>query len=116
MNAATLSVAEVRAIVRRPEVDVAVVADMEVVPGVPNCPLVSRGCTRLAWSVPVRKTDVCLRTLPLASIRRVLHVVPDFADLASRRGLEATPADWGDPVADRLAMRYFINAFYPWGT
>lgn len=116
MNAATLSVTEMRAIVRRPEGDVAVVADMEVVPGVPNCPLVSRGCTRLAWSVPVRKTDVCLRTLPLASIRRVLHVVPEIADLASRRGLEATPADWGDPVADRLAMRYFINAFYPWGT
>lgn len=113
---ATLSVAEVRAILRRPEGDVAVVADLALVPGVANCPLVSRGCTRLAWSVPAGKTDVCLGALPLASIRRVLHVVPDFADLARRRGFDAEPAQWGDPVAERLAMRFFINAFYPWGS
>lgn len=116
INAATLSVAEVRAIVRRLEGDVAVVAEMEVVPGVPMCPFLSRGCTRLAWSAPVGNKDICLRTLPMASIRRMLHVVPDFADLASRRGVETTPAEWGDPVDERLAMRFFINAFYPWGT
>lgn len=113
-DASTLSVAEVRAIVRQPDGDVAVVADMAVVEGVANCPLVSRGCTRLAWSVPDGKTEVCLRVLPLSCIRRVLHVVPDFADLARRRGFDAEPAGWGDPVAERLAMRYFINAFYPW--
>eukprot|EP00170_Pyropia_yezoensis_P000985 contig_4585_g988 len=115
-NASTLSVAEVRAIVRRPGGDFVVVADMVSVPGVPGCPLVARGCTRLAWSVPDGETDVCLRTMPLESIRRVLHVVPDFADLSCRRGLDAEPAKWGDPVEERLAMRFFINAFYPWGS
>lgn len=115
-DTSTLSVAEVRAIVRQPDGDVAVVADMAVVPGVANCPLVSRGCTRLAWSVHDGETDVVLRILPLPAIRRVLHVVPDFADLASRRGFDAKPAQWGDPVEDRLAMRFFINAFYPWGS
>lgn len=115
-DTSTLSVAEARAIVRQPDGDVAVLADMAVVPGVANCPLVSRGCTRLAWSVHDGETDVVLRILPLSAIRRVLHVVPDFADLASRRGFDAKPAQWGDPVEDRLAMRFFINAFYPWGS
>lgn len=114
-NPSSLSVAEVRAIVRRPEEDIAVVADMDVVPGVVNCPLVSRGCTRLAWSVPEGETDVRMRTLALASIRRVLHVVPDFADLVRRRGCDADPAGRDAPVAERLAMRFFVNAFYPWG-
>ncbi|KAK1867539.1 hypothetical protein I4F81_010046 [Pyropia yezoensis] len=115
-DASSLAVAEVRAIVRRPEGDVAVVADMAVVEGVPNCPLVSRGCTRLAWSVPEGASDICLRTLPLACVRRVVHVVPDFADMVERVGVEAVPPGWDAPVADRLAMRFFINAFYPWAS
>lgn len=108
--------AEVRAIVRQPEGDIAVVADMEVVHGASNCPLVSRGCTRLAWSVLEGETDVRLRALPMASIRCVLHVVPDFADLVECLGVHAQPARRDDPLPDRLAMRFFINAFYPWGS
>lgn len=108
--------AEVRAILRRPEGDVALIADMVAVPGVANYPLVSRGCTRLAWRVLGGDTDVRLRVLPVACIRRVVHVVPDFADLVRRVDVHAEPAGMDAPLADRLAMRYFINAFYPWSS
>lgn len=83
----SVSVGEVRAIVRKREGDNAVLADMKVVSPVPRCPLVARSCTRLAWHVPESHSDVCLRAVPLSSIRRVLHVVPDFQDLVNRRGL-----------------------------
>lgn len=110
-----VAVAEVRAIVRRPEGDVAVIAEMEVVESVAGCPLTARGCTRLAWSVPEGREDVCLRAIPVKSIRRLLHVVPDFADLVGRLGVDAEPAAVSAPARARLAMRFFVNAFYPWG-
>lgn len=109
-----VSVAEVRAIVRGSDGDVAVVAEMKVVAAVPGCPLVARGCTRLAWNIPPGETDVRLKAIPIAAVRRVLHVVPDFADLVMRRGLDAKPAAPCDPVQLRSDMRFFINAFYPW--
>lgn len=111
-----VSVAEVRSIVRGAEEDVAVVAEMEVVAGAPHCPLVARGCTRLAWSIPAGHTDVRLKAIPISAIRRVLHVVPDFADLVKRRGLDAKPAGPSASVHLRSAMRYFINSFYPWAS
>lgn len=114
-NPSYLSVAEARAIVRPSEGDIAVVADMDDVPDVATCPLVSRGCTRLAWSVPAGETYVRSRALPLASIRRVLRVVRELVDLVRFRGCDAEPAGRDDPVAERLAMRFFVNAFYPWG-
>lgn len=109
-----VSVGEVRTIVRGTEGDVAVLAQMKVVPAVPGCPLAARGCTRLAWSVCSGETDASLIAVPVSAIRRVLHVVPDFADLVSREGLDAEPAGLTDPLHRQLAMRYFINAFYPW--
>lgn len=112
-DASTISVAEVRAIVRRPEGDVAVIPDIFVVPGVDNCPLVARGCTRMAGNVLAGDTDVRLRALPVACVRRVVHEVPDFADLVRRVGVHAEPAGRDAPLADRLAMRYFIDSFYP---
>lgn len=111
-----VSVAEVRAIVRGSEGDVAVVAEMEVVAAVPGCPLAARGCTRLAWSIPPGQADVRLKAIPIVAVRRVLHVVPDFADLSKRRGLDAKPAGQCDAVQLRSEMRYFINAFYPWSS
>lgn len=105
---------DVRAIVRRPEGHVAVVADMEVLPGVANFPLVVRGSTRLAWSASAGETDDCSRVLPSECIRQVLLVLPDFADLVGRRGLAAVPSGRDDQVAERLAMRFFFDAFYPW--
>lgn len=115
-DASTLSVAEVRAIVRRPEEDVGVVTDMVVVPGLDNCPLVARGCTRLAWNVLAGDADVLFRALPVACVQRMVHVVPDFADLVRRVGVHAQPAGREAPLADRLAMRYFTNAFFPWAS
>lgn len=110
-----MSVAEVRANVQRLEGDIAVVAEMDVVTGIASCASFARGCTRLPWSAPDGETDVRLQPLPFASIRRVLHVVPDFADLVRRRGCDAGPAGRNEPVAERLAMRFFVNAVYRWG-
>lgn len=55
-----------------------------------------------------------VRLVPSSRIVRLLHIVPDFCDLVSRRGLLAAPASIGGPVSDLLEMRYFVNAFYPW--
>lgn len=114
-NPTSVSVGEVRAIVRDAVGDMAVLAQMDVVPAEPGCPMVARGCTRLGWSVRSGEEDVTLIAVPVSAIRRVLHVVPDFADLVSREGLDAEPAGLTDLVHRRLAMRYFINAFSPWG-
>lgn len=114
-DSSRVSVGEVRAILRLQEGDVVVIADMEVVEPEPNCPLAARGCTRLAWHVPQGQSDVCLRAVPLQSVRRVLHVVPDFGDLAQRHGFVAEPAALTAPREERLAMRYFMNDFYVWG-
>lgn len=114
-DSAGVCVGELRALVRRPTGDVAVLADLVAVEAVPRCPLVVRGCTRLAWHVPDGESDCVLRAVPLESIRRAVHVVPDFRDLVSRRGLDAEPASWSSPREERLAMRYFLNDFYVWG-
>lgn len=114
-DATQVSLGEVRAIVRRPQGDVAVLADMEVANGIPRCPLVALGCTHLAWYVPEGQADVFIRAVPVTSIRRALHVVPDFQDLVSRRGLGAEPAGMSAPAEERPAMRYFLNDFCVWG-
>lgn len=107
-------VGEVRAIVRLLGGDVAVLADMEAVAAVPHCPLVARGCTWFAWHVPRGQQDVCLRVVPLQSIRRVVHVVPAFQDLMKCCGLQAEPAAMSAPWEERLAMRCFLNDFHVW--
>jgi len=55
-----------------------------------------------------------VRVVPLAPVRRVIHVVPDFAELTERKGFVASPAAPDSPLAERLAMHYFSNVFYPW--
>ena len=55
-----------------------------------------------------------MRVVPLARVRRLIHVVPDFAELTERKGFGASPAAPGSPLAERLAMHYFLNVFYPW--
>ena len=106
-------VAEVRAIIRCKEDDVAVVCDMDVVDSVPGCPFRQRACIRLKWALSSSGGSM-IRAVPLSQVRRLVHVVPDFQDLASRKGLAAAPAGLRSPAADRRAMRYFINEFYPW--
>lgn len=110
----TAFVGEVRALLRRPDGDVAIVCEMAPVNPVPGCPLAARGCTRLRWVQRPGEADCALRVVPVADIRRVVHVVPDFLDLSVRRGIAAAPASEEDPLDDRLAMRYFLNVFYPW--
>lgn len=97
--------------------DVAVVAEMEHAVGADECPLSARGCTQLRWSedtmpgAPHRQ--VRLRTVPVEHIIRVVHIVPDCAELCRRVGVGSTPPSFGES-GDRLwAMRYLFNAFLP---
>jgi len=48
-----------------------------------------------AWPALVR--------VPLTSVLRVEHVVPEFADLSDRRGLRAVPSNTPDTAAERHA-------------
>jgi len=50
----------------------------------------------------------------LARVQRVIHVVPEFAELTERKDLGASPAALDSPLVERLAMHYFLNVFYPW--
>lgn len=106
-------VGEVRAIIRCKDDDFAVVCDMDVVDAVPGCPFGERDCSRLKWALSATGGSL-IRAVPLSQVRRLLHVVPDFQNLASRKGLGAAPAGYRSPADDRRAMRYFVNEFYPW--
>jgi len=52
--------------------------------------------------------------VPLARVRRVIHVVPELADLTERKDLGASPAALDSPLAERPALHYFWNDSYPW--
>jgi len=106
--------AELRAIVRRADGDWALLGLLKPLPHDPGCPLVSRGCVRLQWHVRAGATDVTLCAVPMTSVVRLAHVVPDFQELAEREGYDAVPPAMDAPVEKRLAMRYFLNAFYTW--
>lgn len=110
----TLYVGEVRALLRLPGGDVAVVAEMAPVDALPNCPLAARGCTRLRWLQRDGDPDCSVRVVPVGNLRRVVQVVPDLRDLSARRGLHAVPAGESAPLRDRLEMRFFLNVFYAW--
>lgn len=110
----TVSVGEARALIRMPGGDVAVLCEMEPVAPEPGCPFSRRGCTRLAWRVAPRSTRIALRVVPVSSIRRLLFVVPDFAELSARHGPFALPPHRDGDQAERLAMRFFVNAMHPW--
>lgn len=110
----TLSVGQVRAIVRLPVGDVAIICEMEPVTPEPGCPFFRRGCTRLAWRVAPQTRRIALRVVPVGNIRRLLFVVPDFEDLSQRRGPLALPPGRDGNQEERLAMRFFVNDFYPW--
>lgn len=110
----TASVGVVRAVLRKDYGDVAIIAEMEEVEADPGCPLSARGCARLAWRVIPGRSRVALRLFPVSSIRRLLLLMPDFADLTARRGVAAVPLSCeGDP-GERLKERMFVNDFHPW--
>jgi len=50
----------------------------------------------------------------LARVRRVIHVVPELAELTERKDLGASPSALNSQLAERLAMHYFLSVFYPW--
>ena len=106
---------EVRAIVRCKDDDYAVTCEMDVVDAEPGCPFGARFCTRFKWAGHA-STGPVIRAVPLRNVTRVIHMVPDFKDLASRKGLGVAPARYDGSRADLHAMRYFLNEFYPWGT
>jgi len=107
-------VGEVRAVIRSGAGDLAVIMEMAPADTDEGCPLAKRGCQRLRWLKWDGEADCAVRVVPIERVIRVVHVVPDFADLASRRGFGVLPAARDGPLSDRLAMRYWLNTFYPW--
>jgi len=108
-----LCVGEARAIVRMPDGDVVLVREMEPVDSRPGCPLAARGCLRLRWAFEKEDTDASLRCVKLLDVQRAVHFVPDFADLAARRGLQAVPPRLSAPVKEHREMLFFLNIFFP---
>jgi len=92
----------------------AVVRRMHEVAPIPRCSLTRSGCRRMAWYFggPADEWPL-LACVPLARVLRLEHVVPDFQDLADRRGLRAMPSNVADTAAERHATRFFTNHFYP---
>jgi len=106
---------EMRALIRFKEEDVDIVSNMNKVEADADCPLRERECTRLKWTVPaVEDGDWSVTAVPISRIRRVVHVVPDFAELTRRQGVKALPARYSASVEERREMYYYENAFFPW--
>jgi len=108
---------EARTIVRTvggEPVDVVVVAGMDVCESMPGCPLAGGGCTRLCWSMEVADEWPALHAVPLTSVLRLEHIVPDQDQITRDHGITATPRTLPDTAVHRRAARFFVNAFYPW--
>lgn len=111
---AKLCVGDLQAIIRGPKGDALVLIPYESVPAEPQCPFVSRGCVRLRWHIANNASDVTLRLVPVRHVRRLAFVVPDFGDLAARRGVDVDVPSMDSPLQERLDMRFFLNVFFPW--
>jgi len=108
---------EARAIIGKAaddDVHIVIVAAMDVCESMPGCPLVEGGCKRLCWSMEVGDEWPALHAVPLTSVLRLEHVVPDQDQTTRDFGIEATPQTVPKTPAHRRAQRFFINAFYPW--
>jgi len=106
---------ELRALIRVGGAHYAILCEMQVVAGVARCPLVLRRCQRLRWAVPEDGSDWKLWKVPVGSILRMVHVVPDFGHLLRTVGREVVAPPITAPAAVLRGMRYFVNQFYPWG-
>ena len=94
--------------------DFAVVRCMESVHPIPHCSLTRTGCTRVAWCFASPDAEWPeLARVPLASVLRLEHVVPDFQDLGDRHGVRAVPSNTPDTPVERRAQRFFTNCFHP---
>ncbi|KAK1869874.1 hypothetical protein I4F81_012339 [Pyropia yezoensis] len=89
--------------------DFTIVAEL-VRTGVADGQFTSCGCTHLRWACresPVAGDGhVRLLRVPMRDCHRIVHVVPDFADLFLRRGAGAIPAELGGAVKDVREQRY----------
>ena len=106
--------AKLRAIVRRTHGDWARLSLLKSLARDPGFPLECRGCVRLQWHVRAGASDATLCAVPMTSVTRLAHIVPDLKELAEREGYDAVPPALDAPVEKRLAMRYYLNAFYTW--
>jgi len=114
-SSAPIHFREVRALSRFKEEDVAIVCNMEEVQADKDCPLGECDCTRWKWKVLAEVDgDWSVSAVPISSVRCVVHVVPDFAELTKRKSVKAPPARYSASVQDRQAMSYYENAFCPW--
>eukprot|EP00170_Pyropia_yezoensis_P000903 contig_4138_g905 len=111
---AGMLVGELRLLFRRGEEDMAVVCMWEAVSAVPGCPLAARSCARLRWATSQDGEDFSVRVIPARRIRRVAHVVPDFAELARKAGMDALPPARAAAMSQQRDMRFFVNEFCPW--
>lgn len=111
---------QVRLLVRLPCCsDVAVVAELERVLSADECPLSARGCTNLQWTTvvvsgePIAARHVKLRAVPVKSITKVVHVIPDSADMCRRLKVGRSPPSFGEIGEGLCSTRYLLNAFLP---
>jgi len=95
--------------------DCMIVRMMQETPALPRCSLTRSKCQRLAWAFASATDDwPQLVKVPLASLLRLEHIVPDFRDLGDRHGLHSRPSVVPDTADERRAQRFFTNAFFPW--
>jgi len=94
--------------------DTVVVQCLEAADARPGCVLSEFNCRRLKWQVHPTTRFPVLRAIPLADVRRLEHVVPDFEDLCERWGLMGTPTTVPDTPREREEQRFFTNPFFPW--
>jgi len=87
---------------------------MEDVAAQQLCPFVDRGCVRLKWRATENASGVRLQLVPVAHVQRLAFLVPDFADLAARRGVDAEVPAMDSALQDPLDMLFFLNVFFPW--
>jgi len=92
--------------------DLVVVQLLEEADARSGCVLTAFGCGRRKWKM--HGQHPALAVVPLASLQRLEHVVPDFEDMCDRLGLYATPATVPDSPHELPLQRFFVNAFFPW--
>jgi len=102
----------VRAIVRRHDGDHALLCFLRPTDKDLECLLQSRGWVHLQWHMAPGAADVMLVWVPLRDILRMGHVVPDFAELTGRVDVDTATADFHAALGERMAMRFFLNAFF----
>jgi len=94
--------------------DVVIVQCLEEADARPGCVLTDFHCRRHKWKIDPTTRFPVLAAVPLADVRRLEHVVPDFEDLCERWGLMGTPATIPDSPREREEQRFFTNPFFPW--